>query len=417
MKKLQNFYVRSSLFVGLSIAGAVINYLLYPILSRVLNLQEFGDFVAVIGLSNQVMGILLAFLVISIALVKQYGEDEAQEKTQIIQKMLIWLFLVASIGVLLVSPFLLNLLHIQYALSFFVLSLIMILAVPVNIWSGYLQGHKEQIRVGIFTVCSAALKLVLIVLLAMYYGVGGGLWGFFLGSLLGLVVLYYLPGKRVPKLDRIFSKLKDGEKQFLAQYKGYIFQSILVVAGLVFLQNYDLNRAKALFDPGVAGIYGGISVLSNALYYVSFLLVWVLLPEFNTKDPSVNRRVLKTAYRLIGALAVVVVAGGLTLGDTALKLLLGESFAGQSHTLVVASLYQISLVAVVLYAFYLLVMRQRRSILLALSVLLCCGIIPLFFTKTPFEMITSLWLSVLAGVAVYWITFRVILRRSIGKAQ
>jgi O-antigen/teichoic acid export membrane protein len=351
------------------------------------------------------MGILLAFSVISIALATQYGEAEAKSKAQTIQQALLWLFLGLSGLLLLFSPLLQHLLKIQHVVSFLILSLIMLLSVPSNIWAGYLQGHKEQIRVGIFGVCTATLKLICIIVLAEHYGVVGGLWGFFLGSLLGLFVLYYLPGKRLPRLNTLFSPLKDADKAFLREQKSFIVQAVFVVASIVFLQNYDLNRAKILFDPEVAGVYGGISAFSNALYYVAFLLIWILLPEFSKHKPHINKRVLRTAYILITALTAVVVIGGLTLGDKLLPLLLGKSFAHQGGTLVVAALYQISLVSVALYAFYLLVLRKRRSILLTASVLLSCMLIPLHFTSSPFAMILSLLISVILGTIVYWIIF------------
>lgn len=403
MRKFQNFYVRSLLFVALSLTGAVITYVLYPVLARIFNLQEFGDYVTIIGISNQVMGILLAFSVISLALVKQYGEAEANNKAQIIQKVLLWLFLGLSALILIFSPFLQHLLKIQHVVSFFILSLIMLLSVPSNIWVGFLQGHKEQIRVGISTVCTAVLKFICVVVLAARYGVSGGLWGVLLGSFLGLIVLYYLPGRGIPKLNTLFKALKETDKTFLRENKGYIIQAVFVVAGIVFLQNYDLNRVKILFDPALAGVYGGISVFSNALYYVAFLLIWILLPEFSVQQPHINKRVLRTAYSLIAGLALAVVIGGLTLGDKLLPLLLGNSFAHQGSTLIIASLYQISLVSVALYAFYLLVLRKRRSIILTGSVLLSCMIIPLRFTNSPFAMILALWLSVVLGTTFYWI--------------
>jgi O-antigen/teichoic acid export membrane protein len=403
MIKSQNFYVRSSLFVTLSLTAAVINYVLYPVLARLFNLREFGDYVTIVSLSNQVMGVLLAFSVISIALVKQYGEAEAGNKAQIIQKVLLWLFLVLSILILLFTPLLKNLLNIQHAVSFFILSLILLLSVPANIWVGFLQGHKEQIRVGIFTVCSAVLKFVCIILLATRYGVVGGLYGFFLGALLGLFVLHYLPGRDVPKLNTLFKPLKDTDKAFIHEYKAYIIQTIFAVAGLVFLQNFDLNRAKVLLDPNIAGMYGGISVLSNALYYVAFLIIWILLPEFSLLHPHINKRILRTAFTLIASMAIAVVIGGLAFGDKILTLLLGQNFAHQGNTLVVASLYQISLVSVTLYVFYLLVLRQRRSIILTGSVLLTCFALPPFFNNAPFSMIMALWISVILGVLLYWV--------------
>ncbi len=401
MVKTQNFYVRSSLFVILSIFGGAVTYAVYPVLARILKLEQLGDYIAIVGISNQLLGILLAFSVISVGLVKQYGEQEASEKIGVIQKVLLWLFIGLSAIVLVLSPFLQHLLNIQNISYFFILSIIMLLAVPSNIWIGFLQGHKEQIRVGLFTSGTAVLKFILILLLAKLFGVNGGLWGLFVGSLLGLFIVYYLPGRRVPGLFNNLTLLNKSEKNFLRHSGIYIAQSVFVVTSLVFLQNYDLNRAKALFTPQVAGIYGGISIISNAFYFVLFLLVWVLLPEFSLQNPKNNRRVLRTAYLLIASLASLVIIFGLLLANLLLPLVLGDNFAGQGQVLIIASLYQISLVSLALYGFYLLVLRKMRSLVLSGLVLASCLVIPLRFTNSPLAMISSLLVSVAVGISLY----------------
>ncbi|MCA9328665.1 hypothetical protein KC959_02755 [Candidatus Saccharibacteria bacterium] len=401
MSKTRSFYVRSITFFVLSIPGAFISYLIYPVLARLLSLSQFGDYVTIIGISNQALGILLAFSVLSIALVKQYGEKEANVKARVIQKVLLWLFMALSVVLLILSPLLQQLLNIQYGASFIALAAIMLLSVPMNIWTGFLQGNKEQIRVGLFAVGSALVKFVLIIMFAQLYGTLGGLFGFALGTLLGLALLYWLPGKEVPSLRSVFTKLHKSEKLFLPDNKWYMLQAVFVVGSLVFLQNYDLIRVKALFDPASAGIYSGISVFSNALYFVVFLLIWILLPEFSVHNPTNNRRVLRTAYIVIAGLILCVLFGGIAFANKLLPLLLGQSFAGQSTTLIVASLYQISLVSVALYAFYLLVLRKKRSTLLSGSVLASCLITAFIQTSSPLRLISLLLIAVISGVLLY----------------
>ena len=401
MSKTRSFYVRSITFFVLSILGAFISYLIYPVLARLLSLSQFGDYVTIIGISNQALGILLAFSVLSIALVKQYGEKEANVKARVIQKVLLWLFMALSVVLLILSPLLQQLLNIQYGASFIALAAIMLLSVPMNIWTGFLQGNKEQIRVGLFAVGSALVKFVLIIMFAQLYGTLGGLFGFALGTLLGLALLYWLPGKEVPSLRSVFTKLHKSEKLFLRDNKWYMLQAVFVVGSLVFLQNYDLIRVKALFDPASAGIYSGISVFSNALYFVVFLLIWILLPEFSVHNPTNNRRVLRTAYIVIAGLILCVLFGGIAFANKLLPLLLGQSFAGQSTTLIVASLYQISLVSVALYAFYLLVLRKKRSTLLSGSVLASCLITAFIQTSSPLRLISLLLIAVISGVLLY----------------
>ena len=160
------------------------------------------------------------------------------------------------------------------------------------------------------------------------------------------------------------------------------------------------------FGNSVDGIYSGVSILSNGLYYLAFILVWIVLPEIKIRDNKVNRRVLGTAYKLIGALAVFVISVELIFKDSLTSLLLGHGFADQGNLLIFATLYQLTLVSIVLYAFYLLVCRKNRGVLLVGLVFAFCMSLPILFGKTPMLMIQTLWLSLVASVVVYFILLR-----------
>ena len=401
LPKVKNFYVRSSLFGILSLTGAVFNYALYPILVRILNTSSFGDFAAITAISNQLLGLLLAFNIISIYLVKSQGEDEAKAHAEVIQKSLIWFFLLMTLAVLALSPFLHNLLHIQNVGSFFLLSIILMAAVPAVVWMGYLQGHKELVRVGLYNVTAALAKLILSTGLAIWLGTMGAIAGTLGGVLIGLAVLSIYPGVKLPSIRSIFQKSKPKEMQYLFTLKGYIFECLLAVGALSFLQNYDITLAKVLFQPATAGVYSGVSILSNALYYVSFLVIWIIMPEIQINNPKANRRVLGTAYKLLGALTVVAVAGELVLKNFITGALLGAGFASQGYLLIFATLYQLTLVGITLYVFYLLVQRKKRGAILAGLVFATTVSLPARFAHTPLEMIQILWLSLLIALGVY----------------
>ena len=406
--KFNNFYVRSGLFGILSLAGAVFNYALYPILVRILNSEEFGDFAVIMAISNQLLGILLAFNIISIYLVKSQPEEKARNHAQIIQKALIWVLMTAIVCLLIASPYLNNLLQVQNASYFFILALLLLTAIPGVIWTGYLQGHKELIRVGGFNLSAALLKLILATLLAIGLGTTGGLLGVLGGSVVGLIVLWFTPGVKLPSLRSLFSKSDPTEKQFLLSLKRYIVACLLVVGSLSFLQNYDITLAKILFEPSTAGFYSGVSILSNALYFLCFLLVWIILPEIKIGDHTGNRRVLKTAYKLLGLLTLGVLAVEFIFKDLLTQTLLGRSFSEGGNLLIFASLYQLTLVAITLYAYYLLINRDRRAVLLAVTVFGGSVAIPALYANTPQEMISLLWISLTAGFGVYYLLTRLI---------
>lgn len=370
-------------------------------MAHVLNPHGFGDFTVVMALSNQILGILLSFNLVSIYLVKNHEETRARQLAQAIQKALIWFFLAVTALMLVASPFLKELFNIQSMMPFFVLAAILLTSVPSVIWTGYLQGHKKLIDVGWFNFTAALLKFILAIVLAKAFGPTGGLIGVLCGGLAGLTALRFSTSLQLPDIKSALISLAQDERDFLKDIRYFIVQAILVVGGLSFLQNIDINYAKILFDPTTAGIYSGISILSNSLYFGSFLLVWILLPEISADDQTINRRLLRTAYSLLAFIALLSISVELVLRSSLTKLLLGNQFAGQGDILIFATLFQLSLVAVTLFAYYSLVMRRRAALSLGLSVIIPCICLPWLFSDTPRSMILSILASLILGVLIF----------------
>ena len=245
--KFKNFYVRSSLFTILSLTTAVFSYILYPILVRVLNPVEFGDFAVVIAILNQILAVLVAINVISIYLVKTYGEQEARDRAQIIQKALIWFFVALILVVLILSPFLNQLFKIEDIGLFMVMTIILFTTLPLVVWTGYLQGHKELVRIGISSVVGSFSKLVFAVILAIFFGPIGALAGVLLSSIVSIIAVGSYPGVKLPNLSSIFKKGSKDELKFLSTIRLYMIEAVFIVGTLGLLQNYDITLAKTLF--------------------------------------------------------------------------------------------------------------------------------------------------------------------------
>jgi O-antigen/teichoic acid export membrane protein len=397
----KSFYLRSGLFTLLSLLSAVSSYTLYPILVHILSPSDFGNFAVASATLNQVLAILLAINIISIHLVKKYGEAEARQHAQVIQKALLWLFMAMCLIMLALSPFLKILFKIDNISLFIPLSIVLVVNLPLVVWNGYLQGHKELVRIGVFSFGSSLAKLLFASILGIVAGSIGALFGILAGALIGILILQLYPGVKLPSIQTAFKRTSRDELRFLSQIKFYVIQAVFIVGALGILQNYDISLAKALFEPNVAGTYSGISILSNALYYLAFILVWIVLPEINIRDPKINRRILGTTYKLFGLLAIIAIIGELLLGDLILPMILGSDFAHKTDWLLFATLYQLTLVAVTLYAFYLLICHQARAVMLVACVLGLCLAVPVHFASSPLTMIQSLWLSTVAGVVLY----------------
>lgn len=399
-----NFYASSGLFTILSLGGAIFNYLTYPVLARILDTSSFGNFTVTLALSNQIMAILLAFNVVSIYLVKNNSEEKAREKAQTVQKVLVWFFVAATFLVVAFSPLVKAMLKIDEPLTFLILAFMLLAAVPAVIWTGYLQGHKRLIQVGVYAFTGAFFKFILAITFGAMWGVVGALWGVLIGTVIGLFTLWMVAGIKLPKITSVFSPLATIEKTFVKSLILYVLGAIVIVGGLGIMQNIDIIFAKALFNKHTAGVYSGISILSNAIYYVAFLLVWIILPEIDPRNRASNKRILTSAYKLLLIMAAAALLVEVLFKDVLTTALLGSEFANQGQILIFATLFQLSLVAATLYAFYLLILRSRRSLLLGLSVILPSLLLPWQFSTSPQNMIVTLWVSVMLGVIIYFIT-------------
>ena len=399
---VKNFYVKSTIFTSLSLVAAACSYALYPALVRILPSSDFGDFAVTSAALNQVLAVLLTINIISIYLVKQYGEQGSRIRTQTIQKALLWSFSALCLLLILAWPLLQNIFKIEHPLIFIPLIFVLLLNIPLVVWNGYLQGNKELVRIGLGTLGASLAKLVFAITLGLLMGATGSMFGLLIGTLVGLAVLYLYPGVRPPGLETVTKKMSKSELATLSKLKFYIVQVAVVVGALGILQNYDISLEKILFDPNTAGTYSSVGILSTALYYLAFILVWIILPEISITNNTINRRVLATAYRLYACLAIIAIVSILLFGDQLLTILLGASFNGKADLLLFGALYQLTLVSVVLYAYSLLVRHKRRALLLVGLSFTFCLTLPLFIGHSdPLSMIRSLWISISLGVIVY----------------
>ncbi len=398
--KFSNFYFTSGLFAVISCVAAVLNYLLYPSISHLLDTASFGSFTVLNAITNQFFGILLAFNLTSIYIVKTFPEKEAKENAQTVQKSLIWMFCVLCIVLLFCSPILNQKLKIEEPFAFLVIAFTLLVSVPAVVWTGYLQGHKKILHVGVFGVVSALSKLIAALVAASLFGVVGGLVGVLAGSLVGLAILKLTSPVELPRISSIFSRFSKPQRAFLKSSRSYLMGSVVIVGVLGVLQNIDITYAKYLFSPEVAGAYSGISILSYAVFFGFFVLFWIVLPEIDLNKPLHNKQLLKTTYKIVATLGTTAILLTLAAQHLIVRLLLNDDFSHLSNMLVFAVTYQIFLVSVTLYTYYLLVIRSKFSLLLAACVAIPSLSLPLT-ADSPMQLIVLLNVGILTGFSIF----------------
>lgn len=390
-------------FVFLSLVGSALNYLLYPILAKIITPTQFGDVSVVIAMAGQIGGLLLAFNVVSIYIVVTYDQTHAAKITSIIQKILIQLLLVVTVVVLLASPWLMQLLKISSPATILGLGLLLLLNVPGVVWTGYLQGHNELRRVGVYNTAAAAAKLLVAVgLCVLGFGATGAVIGLLAGQIIGLWVIHSHQGVRLPSISGVGSRVTPIELSLVKPLAWYVGESLVVVGIYSILFAIDIVLAKGLFTPNLAGLYAGVAALGRVVFFGANILTWILLANLRPQDPSKSRATLVRYLGLIAGLGAIAIGGFWLYGSLIVRLSLGHLYVRMAPQLWLAGTNQ--LIASLLYAYtlYQLVLRRSHPSILAV---LSCGLAAvggvLLHENGPHGMLMGLIIGQLVGCVLY----------------
>jgi O-antigen/teichoic acid export membrane protein len=394
--------VNNGLFAVLSLAGSALSYLLYPVLAKLITPVQFGDVSVVIALAGQISGLLLAFNVVSIYIVDTHEHEHALRITETIQKIVIQVLLAATALVMLGSPWLSHTLKIGSGWTLLGLGLLLLLNVPAVVWTGYLQGHNELARIGIYNLVVAAAKLAGAVILAVSgLGALGAIIGILLGQLVGLWVLRQVPGTQLPSARGALTRVTAAEAKVVRPLAGYVAESLTVVGVFSVLFAIDIVLAKAFFTPYLAGLYAGVAALGRIIFFGTAILTWIMLANLTTHDLKKSRTTLLHYLGLIAALGGVAVVFFWLAAPLIVRLSLGPAYDLLAPQLWLAGLNQ--LVAALLYAYtlYLLVLRRGRPAVLAI---LSCGLAiagGMMGHGSPHQLLLGLIAGQVIGYAAY----------------
>jgi O-antigen/teichoic acid export membrane protein len=394
--------VNNGLFAILSLAGSALSYLLYPVLAKLITPEQFGDVSVVIALAGQIGGLLLAFNVVSIYIVDTHEHEHALRITETIQKIVIQVLLAATGVVMLASPWLSHALKIGSSWTLLGLGLLLLLNVPAVVWTGFLQGHNELARIGIYSLVVAAAKLAGAVVLTLAgLGAPGAIIGILVGQLVGLWVVRMVPGTQLPSAKGAVSKITAAEVKVVRPLAGYVAESLTVVGVFSVLFAIDIVLAKAFFAPYLAGLYSGVAALGRIIFFGTSILTWIMLANLTTHDLAKSRATLMRYLGLIAGLGAVAVAVFWLSSPLIVRLSLGPVYQLLAPQLWLAGLSQ--LIAALLYAYtlYLLVLRRARPAVLAI---LSCGLAivgGVIGHGSPHQMLLGLIIGQIAGYAAY----------------
>ncbi len=263
----------SVMFIA-SLVSNFLNYVYQVYMGRALGPEQYGVFGALFAIfymlsvvSQTLSTAATSFVSKLIAEGREIGFFVlgAIRRVAIVGLILALLFLLASRSIA-------SLLKISDAEPVVVLALIIFLAWVAPINGGVLRGLKRFFALGVLNVSNAFFKLATgVALVSLGYGVTGALAGVAAGTLVALLISFFLIA---PYLRQSSS---CGSFNFSAFYS-YSLPVMLAMFCFSVPANLDVVLAKSFFSAREAGLYTSASVLGKIIFFFPSAIYAVMFP-------------------------------------------------------------------------------------------------------------------------------------------
>ncbi|PIR42297.1 hypothetical protein CO058_01040 [candidate division WWE3 bacterium CG_4_9_14_0_2_um_filter_35_11] len=268
---------RSSIVIVSSLVGSVFSYLFQFLSARSLSVSEYSELVSLFSLSVIISTVMLIFTNGTTKLVAEIKSINYPIRISNFFFSLMKLVLITTVFVFFGMIIFQN--QIGSYLNISNISLIYIFAIAVilgNINSALgpvLQGLQRFKAFSFYNIFNSFAKF-LVAIVVLYFGltVIETFWGLVISTIAGIAF-----GATLLKKNLMLN-LKAFDKKDIKTLAKYSIGSILILAGLNFLQNNDIILVKHYFDSNLAGIYASLTVIGRIVFFAASPVAIVMLP-------------------------------------------------------------------------------------------------------------------------------------------
>lgn len=403
---LANKMLMGTVYVGVGmLIASFLAYVLQLLLGRLLTVEEFGEFSALLSLSYV---LLVPSTALGVSIVKIVSELKAKDRFDILTKMfweisgyaLVLGFIITSLVILLrynISAYL-NLSNVSLVIPYAIfLGISLIITAPRS----FLQGLLLFKKFSIFSVISGGFRTVFPVLFVL---LGFGVGGVFFGMTVGLVLAFFLG------VLLVRSSFKKASSENLNKYYKKILTFsipvIIIQICMSLLNNVDLVLVKHFFDSTSAGIYAGTATIAKVLLFGTGIVGTVMFPvisEAHAKGEAYFRK-----FKMFLILQIIVVSAGVAVfilfPDLITEIMFGPKFLPSVQYLAMFAVF-IGLYSMInfLILFYLAIGKTKVFIFLVTAVILQFVLINLFNEdiNTIIKINIAITLGVLLSIVGY----------------
>lgn len=360
-------------FALFSIVASALNYIIYPLLARLLPANDYVDITVALSLFTQISAYLSSIIAITIGISKKHPLKAAETISQL-QLFLLKSFLVLASILMLLSPILLPPLHVQ--VQFIIpICLMMIFSIPITIISGYLNGLNAMTKLGSVALVSATSQFVVaLCTAAITHNAFATMLSMVVAQMLTVAILYKsFSSMSLPRL--LPDPKAAGARLITRRLKVYTLFAALSIMAISLAQVADLLLIRKLYGVD-AKFYTDIYVISRVVFFAGMILIWPFLGSIKT---SILKNNIKPYVTLVGLFVAMGLAASVALwtgGQTIASILFGESYGPKligdiGFLSVMFKVFMLIITATVLYY---VVLHRATAIVIASwsSVLVIC---------------------------------------------
>lgn len=346
------------------------NYIIYPLFSRILGPDEYVNITVSLSLFTQVSAFLSSILAITIGLSKSENNKHTNEKIELLQSFLFKLFFALAVLFLIFSPIIMDKMHapVLFALP---ISIMMLLSIPVLVISGYLNGKNQMIKLGFVTVISAGSQFLI--------GLGAALLShdglitmlsMTIAQVITLIIVYtvfskdHLPGISKP----LKTPLRMGRDKKMGKLIVYTALTSVAIMAISLVQIVDLFILQSLTHANVK-FYTDIYVVSRIVFFAGMIFIWPFLGEVSLDHHHFNRKPFIKVVGYFTGITLVAVLALYFFGDKLAYGLFGAPY--DLHVIrevgILSVLYKFLLLVITAIILYFVVLRSYIAVWFSLA--------------------------------------------------
>ena len=381
-------------FLG-SLAVSVLNYAYYPIISRFLSIEAFGEIQAYFSFAAQ-CGLIASVFGMIILNIKANDTDDKLSEDTVGQLYTLSTLLtsVVALGLILLAPFIGTALHLPSFAGFVLVAATLLISVPRTFAKFHLQAQKMFMKVSITELLVSGGKIIFAFLFILAgTQVAGALAGLLVATVLGLVYVYPFT-KDTIGLAR-FTRLRFTPLIWRELRYGTL---ILFATGFsTFLYTADIIVVRYFFDSQTAGLYAGIATVARIVVFATGSVAGVTIAHVKLKQTrEENHAIMHKALLLVGLVSL----GGLFIffpfPVLVVHLLMGTRFLPLANLLPLLALLMAVVALANLFVMYFLALRRYILIPVAIVSSLSIVISTFFWHNTLNHIVTGF----LAGIGL-----------------